>query len=111
MLEWLSDNRAHFAAAIIIALIALLLWSIYTGRKEARRTAKDEVFGIQQSLRHQVEQLIAARSDDDLVGGHKSVGGARAISDARPIQESRPQLRQAGGRTVLQGGFGGADFR
>ncbi len=45
MFEWLSDNRASIAAIIIVALIGLFFWSIYTGRKEARRTAKDEVFG------------------------------------------------------------------
>lgn len=45
MFEWLSDNRAYFAAVIIIALIASFFWSIYMGIKEAKRKAKDEVFG------------------------------------------------------------------
>ena len=45
MAEWLSENRAIFAAVIIIGFVAAFFWSIYVGRKEAVRTAKDEVFG------------------------------------------------------------------
>ena len=45
MFEWLSNNRASIAAVIIIALVGTFFWSIYIGRKEAARTAKDEVFG------------------------------------------------------------------
>ena len=45
MFEWLSDNRANFAAVMIIALVALLIVSIIIGRRQAILTAKDEVFG------------------------------------------------------------------
>lgn len=45
MLDWLSDNRAIIAAVIIILLAIAFAWSIVIGRREAVRTAKDEVFG------------------------------------------------------------------
>ena len=45
MFEWLSDNRASIAAVLIIVFIGTFFWSIFIGRREARRTAKDEVFG------------------------------------------------------------------
>jgi taurine transport system permease protein len=43
--EWLSDNRASIAAVIIIALVVMFVASIFIGRKQARMTAKDAVFG------------------------------------------------------------------
>jgi taurine transport system permease protein len=43
--EWLSDNRASIAAVIIIALVVMFVASIIIGRKQARMTAKDAVFG------------------------------------------------------------------
>jgi taurine transport system permease protein len=43
--EWLSDNRASIAAVIIIALVVMFVASIVIGRRQARRTAKDAVFG------------------------------------------------------------------
>lgn len=45
MLEWLSDNRASFAAVIIVVFLVMFAGSIYTGLKQAALTAKDEVFG------------------------------------------------------------------
>ena len=45
MFEWLSDSRSSIAAFIIILCVAIFFWSIYIGRREAKRTAKDEVFG------------------------------------------------------------------
>jgi taurine transport system permease protein len=43
--EWLSDNRAHFAAVIIVLLVIMFIASIVIGRKQSALTAKDEVFG------------------------------------------------------------------
>ena len=43
--EWLSDNRALIAAVIIIVMVVMFCVSIYIGRKETVRRAKDEVFG------------------------------------------------------------------
>ena len=45
MFEWLSDNRASFAAVIIIMLAATLIWSIVYGRRQDALTAKNEIFG------------------------------------------------------------------
>ena len=45
MYEWLSDNRAHFAAVFIVLLLVMFVGSIVIGRREARRTANAEVFG------------------------------------------------------------------
>lgn len=45
MLDWLSDNRALFAAVIIIALVMMFAASIIKGVKQSALTAKDEVFG------------------------------------------------------------------
>ncbi|MGI9478110.1 MAG: ABC transporter permease [Hyphomicrobiaceae bacterium] len=45
MFEWLSDNRASFAAVLIILLVAMFIASIVIGRRQAVLTAKDEVFG------------------------------------------------------------------
>ncbi len=45
MVEWLSDNRAWFAAVIIVFLVAMFIWSIILGRNQAVLTAKNEVFG------------------------------------------------------------------
>ena len=45
MAEWLSDNRASFAAVIIIVLLIAFVASIVIGRKQSALTAKDEVFG------------------------------------------------------------------
>jgi taurine transport system permease protein len=43
--EWLSDNRANFAAVIIVLLAVTFIASIVIGRKQSALTAKDEVFG------------------------------------------------------------------
>ena len=51
MVEWLSDNRAGFAAVIVLLLVAMFIWSIALGRKLAVLTAKDEVFGDPQRTR------------------------------------------------------------
>ena len=51
MVEWLSDNRAGFAAVIVLLLVAMFIWSIVLGRKQAVLTAKDEVFGDPQRTR------------------------------------------------------------
>ncbi|WP_298292884.1 ABC transporter permease [uncultured Litoreibacter sp.] len=45
MLDWLSDNRALFAAYIIPILLVGFIWSIWYGRKQSRQTENDEVFG------------------------------------------------------------------
>lgn len=45
MFEWLSDNRASIAAILVLLFLASFVWSIAIGRKQARRKAKDEVFG------------------------------------------------------------------
>ena len=45
MAEWLSDNRAHFAAVIIVLLVVAFIASIVIGRRQSALTAKDEVFG------------------------------------------------------------------
>ena len=45
MADWLSDNRAIFAAVIIILLAIAFVASIVIGRKQSELTAKDEVFG------------------------------------------------------------------
>ncbi len=45
MFEWLSDNRASVAAVLIILFLGAFVWSIVVGRKQARLTATDEVFG------------------------------------------------------------------
>ena len=45
MFEWLSENRALIAAVLIIGFLIAFVWSIIIGRKQARLTAKDEVFG------------------------------------------------------------------
>ncbi len=45
MFEWLSDNRASIAAVLIILMIVAFVWSIMVGRKQAKLTANDEVFG------------------------------------------------------------------
>lgn len=45
MFEWLSDNRAIFAAIIIILLVVMFFGSIVIGRRHTALTAKDEVFG------------------------------------------------------------------
>ncbi len=45
MLDWLSDNRATIAAVLIPLFLAAFIWSIIYGRKQARLTANDEVFG------------------------------------------------------------------
>ena len=51
MVEWLSDNRAGFAAVIVVLLVVMFIWSIFLGRKQAVLTAKDEVFGDPQRTR------------------------------------------------------------
>lgn len=45
MVDWLSDNRAIFAAVIIVLVVGMFFWSIFVGRRQAVLTAKDEVFG------------------------------------------------------------------
>ena len=35
MFEWLSDNRAYFAAVIVILLVVMFVWSLVIGRKQA----------------------------------------------------------------------------
>ena len=45
MVEWLSDNRASFAAVIVVLLLVTFIGSIYIGRRQAKLRAKDEVFG------------------------------------------------------------------
>ena len=45
MVEWLSDNRASFAAVIVVLLLVTFIGSIYIGRQQAKLRAKDEVFG------------------------------------------------------------------
>lgn len=45
MFEWLSDNRAVFAAVIVVFGVVTFCASIYFGRRQAAVTAKDEVFG------------------------------------------------------------------
>lgn len=45
MFEWLSDNRASVAAVLIIVMLAAFIWSIVIGRRRAKQTANDEVFG------------------------------------------------------------------
>ena len=43
--EWLSDNRALIAAFLVIGLVITFFISLFIGRREAVRRAKDEVFG------------------------------------------------------------------
>jgi len=43
--EWLSENRAMIAAALVIILIGTFIYSIVVGRRQAALKAKDEVFG------------------------------------------------------------------
>jgi taurine transport system permease protein len=43
--DWLSDNRASIAAVFIIVFVAMFVISIYIGRKETARRAKEDVFG------------------------------------------------------------------
>jgi taurine transport system permease protein len=45
VLDWLSDNRAHIAAVLIVAIAALFVASIVLGIRQSRLRAKDEVFG------------------------------------------------------------------
>ena len=45
MFEWLSDNRASIAAVLILVALVTFVWSIVVGRKQAKLTANDEVFG------------------------------------------------------------------
>ncbi len=45
MSEWLSDNRALFAAVIIIMLVVVFIASIIIGIKQSALSANDEVFG------------------------------------------------------------------
>lgn len=45
MLEWMSDNRATIAAVVIFALAIMFITSIFIGRKQAKLSAKDAVFG------------------------------------------------------------------
>ncbi len=45
MLDWLSDNRASIAAVLILIFLATFIYSIVIGRRQAKLTAKDEVFG------------------------------------------------------------------
>ncbi len=45
MFEWMSDNRASIAAVLIILIFIAFVWSIVVGRRQARLTANDEVFG------------------------------------------------------------------
>ena len=45
MFEWLSDNRASIAAVLILVMTGTFVWSIVVGRRQARLTANDEVFG------------------------------------------------------------------
>lgn len=45
MFEWLSDNRAHIAAVLIIVLVIVFIASIIIGKRQDALTAKDEVFG------------------------------------------------------------------
>ena len=45
MLDWLSDNRALVAAAIILCLMGSFFASIFYGLKQTRLREKDQVFG------------------------------------------------------------------
>ena len=45
MVDWLSENRATIAAVVILIFLAMFVWSIVIGRRQAKLTAKDEVFG------------------------------------------------------------------
>lgn len=45
MFESLSQNRADVAAVLIVILLITFIASIVIGRRNAKRTAKDEVFG------------------------------------------------------------------
>ena len=45
MLDWMSDNRAAIAAIVIFALAIMFISSIFIGKKQAKLSAKDAVFG------------------------------------------------------------------
>ena len=45
MLDWMSDNRAAIAAIVIFALAIMFITSIFIGKKQAKLSAKDAVFG------------------------------------------------------------------
>ena len=45
MLDWMSDNRAAIAAIFIFALAIMFISSIFIGKKQAKLSAKDAVFG------------------------------------------------------------------
>lgn len=45
MASWLSDNRSLIAAVLTILFLGALIWSVVYGRKQAKLTAKDEIFG------------------------------------------------------------------
>ena len=45
MLEWISHHRAYFAAVIVIVLLVMLGWSLWTGLRYRRAHGKDQVFG------------------------------------------------------------------
>ncbi len=51
MLDWLSDNRALIAAALIILILVTFIISIVIGKRQTRLRAKDEVFGDPQRTR------------------------------------------------------------
>lgn len=78
MFEWLSENRALFAAVIIIGFVAAFFWSIYIGRKEAVRTAKDEVFGDPERTRGGWYWAVCGLSTIMLIWFYFSWGVGRA---------------------------------
>jgi taurine transport system permease protein len=45
VLDWMSDNRAAIAAIVIFALAIMFITSIFIGKKQAKLSAKDAVFG------------------------------------------------------------------
>ncbi len=78
MFEWLSETRAYFAAVIIIVFVAAFFCSIYIGRKEAVRTAKDEVFGDPERTRGGWYWAVCGLSTIMLIWFYFSWGVGRA---------------------------------
>ncbi|MDA7598445.1 ABC transporter permease [Alphaproteobacteria bacterium] len=79
MFEWLSDNRAHIALIIIIALLVAFVWSIWLGIGQTKLREKDEVFGDPERTKGGWYWAITGVSALMLIWFYYSWGAARAV--------------------------------
>ena len=75
----MSANRALFAAAIILILLGLLIWSIMVGLRQSKIREKDEVFGDPERTKGGWYWMICGLASLGLVWFYFSWGTARAF--------------------------------